>query len=372
MKYTMSTALAAATISLFLAACGGGGGTAMTPMLPQTPETPEQPDTDTDDMTETPTPQGVPNTVEDYQQLLAEFLDRVLFGEQAAPDVEYVSDTGVVFAPPDATGFMSTFDGQRATFTVERGPSASVTLDSDDAYSDSMEIASVTGLEGRTSRSFDIRSVTESTATYGHLTVDWEDGNEGSYLAGGHWAHFDGVSEFPQVGAFVDGPELSIAEPADLPVSGRATYRGTAGGVFVENGDGYNLAGSFRGPATLWANFGEGTIAGCIPCADGDLFLTGTANDRGTVTTFNDVRSFLAITLEETAIGEDSTFVGVAALPDLHVPGLAVHNGQWGGVFSNEPADTGEPRLVAGAFAAESTHGNNYTAFAGSFAAGTE
>ena len=352
----MRTMIAFIVSGLLLAACGGGGGGATT-SAPETPQTPTI---------------TLPDTVSTYRRLLTEFSERLLFGQAARPPVRYTNPTGLVLSTaPATTAFGSTFDGERGTFIVQRGSSESVTLDTDDAYADDGAQPSAFGLPGRTSRTRTTFSHTGSSATHGVLTVDWDDTNPNSYVAGGYWAHYDGSSAIPQIGVFVDGAELSITNPATLPISGTAAYRGAAGGLYALRDTTTIAAGDFQAIATLSADFGERTISGCVGCAGG-IFLTGTSHTGGVATPFSDVATPFKIYLRAAPIATNGSFIGGDVLLDHPGNLITVTNGLWGGVFSNVPDESGDPRLLAGAFAAESGTPGVHATFAGAFAAGKQ
>ena len=82
------------------------------------------------------------------------------------------------------------------------------------------------------------------------------------------WNPSDGQAER---GVFIDGPELALSHPPEMPVSGEATYAGGAGGLceYLYGSGWGELKGEsqyveFSAPIELRADFSEGTIAGCI------------------------------------------------------------------------------------------------------------
>ena len=75
----------------------------------------------------------------------------------------------------------------------------------------------------------------ETTITY--AVVSWNDNDPTDYLAGGYWLHFSGDvlgSNFTvdEAGAFVDGPEIDMANRPIMPSQGSATYLGEAEGLY--------------------------------------------------------------------------------------------------------------------------------------------
>ena len=115
-----------------------------------------------------------------------------------------------------------------------------------------------------------------------YAAVEWDDNDPDDYLSVGWWLHFPpGVpaSEFEvaERGVFIDGPELDLSNPPELPVSGEAVYVGGTGGLYeylYDSGwdelQGESQYVEFSAPIELRANFSEATMTGCIGCT-GDI-----------------------------------------------------------------------------------------------------
>ena len=115
-----------------------------------------------------------------------------------------------------------------------------------------------------------------------YTAVEWDEDNPLDYLAVGWWLHYPlGVSirrfEEAERGVFIDGPELDLSNPPEMPVGGEATYAGGIGGLYeYRYGTGWGeLQGEsqyieFTAFIGLTANFADATITGCIGCA-GDI-----------------------------------------------------------------------------------------------------
>lgn len=280
------------------------------------------------------------------------------------------------------TGIASTLSATRATATVRRGAAAAIRIDSDDAWHDSGDRASLVDLPNRRSRSLHTFGRASGAATVGLLAVDWSNGDESDYFAGGYWLHIEADPFSLQAGAFVDGPELDLSSPPALPVSGAARYRGSSGGMYaVRYGSdggtvpaGSEELGEFAGVATLTADFGAGTIGGCVGCA-GSILLSGSHYDKATgeVSTFLNVPTGYRVNLGAAAFdGSAGTFRGSnVTLTHPLAPGTG-SSGTWAGQFSNRANAGGDPRLVAGTFGVEgSTPGGSRAVLLGAIAAGS-
>ena len=196
------------------------------------------------------------------------------------------------------------------------------------------------------------------------------------YLAGRYWVHLErtgGEITGAEFGAFIDGPEISAFNPPILPVSGAASYLGTAEGMgFQSNGTdtddpGGLWYGIFSATADLRADFSNMTISGCVGCI-GDVLFTGryeasTGRVQDVTTT-----SSVQVHLGPAPISQDGSFRNRAVsltTPDFNITSSS---GAWGGQFSNIPDASGDPRLVAGTFGGESvSSGGTESTFVGAF-----
>ena len=207
------------------------------------------------------------------------------------------------------------------------------------------------------------------------------DGDSTDYLTSGYWVHIAGdLTEFSftgvEIGAFVDGPELSLASPPTLPVQGSASYYGPAGGAYSvlhgtgEGGTpGSTEVGEFASAVELTADFAAGTIGGCVGCRDG-LALFGELYDadtgESTDVLFED--SGYQLHLDPTSLNSNGTFLGQQMRLEHPAISITRTTGAWGGQFSNIPDSAGAPRLLAGTFGAEAiSAGGSEGSFLGSF-----
>ena len=204
-----------------------------------------------------------------------------------------------------------------------------------------------------------------------YTLVSWDNDNPTDYLAAGYWMRFEGYrrdNDLPIAAAdlfmFVDGSELDPALPPELPVSGTASYVGGASGIYTYSHgsgwpgyDGLEAAEEFVGTMTVEANFDDMTIAGCIGCV-GDLQI-----DRGHLygalgwrvaeqlakpTNYEIQFAPTEITAYGNFLGEDVTVTHPTRT-------VAESGGEWGGNLSNQPAEDGSPRMVAGVASAAFT-----------------
>lgn len=280
------------------------------------------------------------------------------------------------------------FDGSEVRFAVVRDDGSSIELDSaTDTVLD--EPFSAPGLPDRDGRSYGMGKL-DGAGNYSaaHVVVIWGNSDPSDYLAGGYWMHFAGVPEEiagAELGAFVDGPELS--GPAKLPELGTASYRGLAGGLFTtrygtDAGEaamvgsvpaGSMAFGEFDGTIDLTADFADLTISGCLGCT-GDIATSGYFEDGATGEGSDfEATSDSNIHLGPTPINQDGSFRNRAVR--FESPGFTVTSttGAWGGQFSNVPHDNGNPRLVAGTIGGEArTAGGTETAFIGSYYGGVQ
>ena len=205
------------------------------------------------------------------------------------------------------------------------------------------------------------------------------------YAVLGHWLHFTGDMRSLSVtgvemGTFVDGPELSSANPPNMPVRGQAVYSGPTSGVYVGRygadaaalfgaSVGSGEVGAFTSTIDLTASFAQGTISGCVGCRSGVL-LSGIFVDAATgqASTFENVSSPTRVHLGPASFGSDGAFRNRDVTVESSLYQVASSSGAWGGRFSNILDSNGDPRLVAGTYGGEGTSaGGSEAAFVGAF-----
>ena len=292
-------------------------------------------------------------------------------------------NTGVGNVTTDAAE--TSFDGRNINITVTREDNTSFTVNSGtDTFESESFSSPVPGHRGRS----DVLAKVENTnATLGRFITSWSNTDPTDYLAGGYWLHITGNAGLAtitgvEIGAFVDGPELSGAPT--LPSLGRASYAGPTGGLYVfEYGTlraqieelpvGTKEIGEFAGPITLTADFSTRTIEGCIGCA-GTIYVQGTAiTPSGQVDTFDYEATGVKARLGPTNFESNGQFRDQNVRIEIDGLNVVQSRGSWGGMFSNIPNSSGQPRLVAGTAAGGWTESDaSKGAFVGAFAAANQ
>ena len=195
-----------------------------------------------------------------------------------------------------------------------------------------------------------------------YALVSWDNDDPTDYLSAGFWMRFDGVrrtrglpASAARIVPFIDGPEIHSGVPPDLPVSGTASYVGSAGGVYQYRsaGGGEPVAEEFEATITIDADFGRRTVAGCIGCV-GDIefqrehLYSILGWRRGEETAAEPPPTDYEIRFAASPIARDGGF-GNSAVSVTHPErNVAAASGSWAGRLSNRPAADGAPRLVAG------------------------
>ena len=195
-----------------------------------------------------------------------------------------------------------------------------------------------------------------------YTAVEWDDDNPADYLSAGWWLHYpSGVEidefEMAERGVFIDGPELDLSNPPDMPVSGGASYVGGAGGLYEYfYGSGWGeLQGEsqyveFTASIVLRADFSEAAITGCIGCL-GDIAVE--ALHLWPVVSWRTPDPDALPTDYEVYLGPapfnpDGTFENVDIVVRHPERTVTQTEGVWGGQFSNVPDQDGNPRRVVG------------------------
>ena len=193
-----------------------------------------------------------------------------------------------------------------------------------------------------------------------YALVSWDNDDPTDYLSAGFWMRFDGARTTrrldpadAEIVPFVDGPELDARVPPELPVSGTASYAGSAGGVYRYRRPGVEpLAEEFTATMTLQADFAAGTVAGCIGCV-GDIALEREhlyailGWRRGDATVEHPPTGY-EIRFAPATIGETGGFTGASVAVTHPDRAIVRSGGSWSGRFSSRPAGDETPRLAAG------------------------
>ena len=192
--------------------------------------------------------------------------------------------------------------------------------------------------------------------------VEWNDDNPADYLSVGWWLHFPpGVSnddyEKAERGVFIDGPELDLSNPPDMPMSGTATYAGGAGGLYEYRYgsawgelEGESQYVEFSAPIVLTADFSEATISGCIGCT-GDieaetLHLWPAVTWRGPAP--DALPTDYEIRLGRAPLKPNGTFESTDIAVSHPERDVTRAGGVWAGQFSNVPDRDSNPRRAVG------------------------
>lgn len=280
-----------------------------------------------------------------------------------------------------STSSVSTsFDGTDLTIMVSREDGSALTLDTGTDHSDASEPAE-SPIAGHSAWSWSLVNIDEDGISAAIALITANDADSADYLTAGYWVHLAGdLTELTftgaEIGAFVDGPELSLSSPPTLPMQGSASYYGPAGGAYAlvhgmgEAGiPGATEIGEFASTVELTADFAVNTIGGCVGCRDG-VALFGVLYDpeTGEETDVFSQDSGYSLHLDATSFGANGTFGGEEMRLRHAVIDIISTTGAWGGQFSNIADSAGDPRLVAGTFGAEAVSaGGSQGAFLGSF-----
>ena len=295
--------------------------------------------------------------------------------EQAATNlpafgsVTQSSNGGLAGVTRDAA--WTTFDGSNVGVTIRRADGSSIRFDSATDRRASVDYDPV--LPGYSYRGHGLIKQSDEAVSLAAVYVNSNDANGGDYLAGGYWLHVEGDLASVdvagvEIGAFVDGDEIDeINVPANLPVSGSASYVGTAAGFYAYQAASSEL-GEFSGDLEMTANFEQGTVSGCVGCKTG-VFVSGVSVDAsGQTGIFEDVHVPAQLEMQATGIEPDGSFSRRRNV-DLKRTDERVTSseGSWGGKFSNIVDENG-PRLAAGTAGASWTEeGGAQGAFVGAW-----
>ena len=370
MRRTAITATLAMVGLLALAACGGGGGGGDSDRPSATPTPPPPP----------PPPTPPRDTVDDARggnarKILITTAEAAASGPQLGGLVQTSSENVA-----NVSAVSASFDGAALDLSVSRADGSALNVNTDDdAYLGPFSLPSPIG--GHTARDWGIAQVRDDGMTVARALVSWNTGDTADYLAGGYWMHFAGDADTLdfdgfEVGAFVDGPELSLTSPPNMPAAGTAYYSGPTVGIYAASHGtdtgvtpGSTEIGEFA--STLWLNvdFAAQSIYGCVGCDD-PLAISGVFVDAATGETeeFSDDDSGYELSLLLTTFDSNGTFSGQDLLLQHGDLEITRTEGAWGGQFSNVAGSGGAPRLVAGTYGADATTaGGSQGVFLGAF-----
>ena len=348
MKRLAYCVVACVTLLLISACGGGGGGGSPTSTMPTTP-TPSSPTTDT--------------AFSSNPSTSADAAHQAATATPAFGSVTQSSNVNVSGVTTDAA--QVTVSGERITLRVRRRDGSGFSLNTVDHLVESSGVVTspVTGRSWQSGLLFDYDA---NSFTVMRGAIDYDPNDLGDWMTGGYWMHARGnlaagAVSAVEVGAFVDGPEISGT--ANLPVSGTASYSGIAAGLYASR-YGSDIAGAEAGSIALGeyegsfravADFSRGTISGSVSSVVVDGVITA---PDGTV--YADYGSSpVRLELGSTAINSNGTFTGTDVRLTSSGFSFVRNEGSWGGRFSTIDDRTGDPRAVAG------THGGAATTSGG-------
>ncbi len=254
----------------------------------------------------------------------------------------------------------ASFDGRHVSVNVRRTDGSSIAFNSEShGFADKSYDPVLSGYSFRSDR---MLTSSDTSVTLSVVYTNWNNADPNDHLAGGYWMHAAGrinpadpagrINPLEvtgvEIGAFVDGPEIS-GDPT-LPGSGSATYTGVAGGFYgYKSASGGSDIGEFEGDASLTANFSGSstTISGCIGCNGGLSVVGVSVSGSGQADFYSEDNIPMRLRMQPASV-TGGGFTGTVTM-DLDNPNVNVtsSSGSWGGRFSTKTQD-GDPRLVAG------------------------
>ena len=251
------------------------------------------------------------------------------------------------------------FVGKRMEVFIELDDGRRATVNSRDDAIDTNPAQ--TPIPGHEAQDWTFLKETEHGTSLVYSVTSWDPDNPDDYIMAGWWAEFPGqhLPDLDFRGAerygIVDGPEIDANFPPDMPLAGKASYLGQTGGIFrylAPQDDAEVIAEEYQGAINLTADFGEGTIEGCVGCV-GDLVSNREFFDA----ILGEERRFDASPLikdYEMHLGaapfeENGSFESYdLELKHPHQTDIGQIYGFWGGSMSNRPDTDGNPRLASG------------------------
>ena len=211
-------------------------------------------------------------------------------------------------------------------------------------------------IPGFSNRAWQLTENAHDGRTFVYALVSWDRDDPADYLSAGWWLHLPpGVSfrnrQEAEAGVFMDGPEIDLTKPPELPAAGTATYVGGTGGVYrYQPLDGELEEHEYTAVINLTADFSDRTISGCVGCI-GEidtqrLYLYGLLGWRwgppAVPPTAYEVR------FGSTPFNPDGTFEGTDIAVTHPERAVTESGGLWAGQFSNVPDPDGNPRRIIG------------------------
>ena len=424
--------------ALLLAACGGGGGGGVTPAAPtQDPQPATEPDPEPD-----PEPAAELPFILDRRIATVDDVHSVAFGSaiestaKAATAAAQAPVFGMAAQSRSSSGYEARTELNASVLTVKAFDDQSretLRFDTADGAPNPEDIKVDVDIGGysrwrrrgieaqrffydivrnpdyfdRTRRDYpifvragaDAPNVADTGATAGRVIVDTDD--EGDWMALGYWWQLRGrdfmqaaarlpTLEAVEIGAFADGPEFERS-PANLPVTGSATYRGSAHGAYMaeygtdasdsthlghlrDPGRRDTFAGEFEAGMSLTMDYATGMVRGKIGVGDnrgvGNIVASGVFTSPSETTRVE--YSYVPLLINFTSEFDPNN--GRFASNDVRMRGngpgwrIVKQEGQWSGQVSSILTAAGEPRSAIGTFGVDATTaGDTRHVFVGAF-----
>ena len=279
--------------------------------------------------------------------------DRVSMVEEEGP-INYVRNS--TFTGPRMEVFIEFDAGLLGEFDEGRVESVNSLDDAIDTR------PAATPIPGHQARAWTFLKETEHGTSVVFAVTSWDPANPPDYLMAGWWAEFPDqhppdldVNQAVRFG-IVDGPELDVRYPPELPVQGQASYVGQTGGLYryvpPGGGDEDIVTEEYQGTITIAADFAEGTLQGCVGCV-GDLvsrrehfnYFLGDEQRFDASAVIADYEIHLgAAPVEQN--GTFGSYDVTVRHPEVRDSGET--SGFWGGSMSSTPDADGNPRLASG------------------------
>lgn len=287
--------------------------------------------------------QGVKAILDAAHAAAIEQPDFGIIKQSLGNNVSSVSEVTVAF--DDAT-----FE---SAVTVVRSNSSKLVFDTVEDISDSIINPSIS-LSGREGKDEIVWYETDTEIALSRVITTWNPDDLGEWMSGGYWIYGSlepgttGLSG-AEVGAFIDGPELSGT--ASLPESGHATYKGFGAGYYTaEVGsdgafeEGSLVMGEYWGSLILTADFGAAAMN--IDGSVYDIQVNGhvhTSSELGEDIPQMPING--QILLNAATFSADGHATGSVSIVG---DGIVRSDGVWGVELSSVPDDFDNPRAAAG------------------------
>ena len=359
MSYISRKSALACSFFLLLTACGGGGGGSSSLSGSNTSSSESTSQSHHQPTSTFSAQQNVQGTDPDQQGQAAVIAANTLPNFGSVPQS---SNRGADGISTDAA--TAVFDGQNVQVTIERLNGSTFVLDTaSDVFVRSPFVSDIPGHSSALASY--IGELTDTSFYLAYVGVSWA--NTSDFLSGGYWMRADGLgttSASFEMGAFVDGPEIS-GTPPTLPDTGTASYTGPAQGFYhhVYRGnplvpEGTQEIGEVAGTITLTVDFANNLINGCVGCAHRSQVSGVAIYPNGGTYEFDGTPVGYQVIYGPTTIASDGSFRDSSVRlvnPDHPVTSSS---GSWGGQFSNIPDADGDPRLVTGTGGGDYAHEN--------------